>query len=88
MTAHQPPEPSTDMNTELLNLAQYIDQARIRANSIEAAAPQNGVYGDLSNALTKALTLLIGESRAAVAYQALLDGASVNDAISYARENQ
>lgn len=77
-----------ETDTDLMILAHYIDQTRLRANSIELAAPQEGVYGDLASALTKTLTLLIGEDRAAVAYQGLLDGASVNDAIKYAQENQ
>lgn len=76
------------IDTDLVILAHYIDQSRIRANSIEPAAPQNGVYGDLVGALTKTLALLLGENQAKVAYQALLDGSSVNDAIKYAQENQ
>jgi hypothetical protein len=75
-------------DTDLTILAHHIDQARIRANSIETAAPQQGVYGDLSKALIKTLVLLIGEDQAAVAYQALLDGSSVSDAIKYAQEHQ
>lgn len=80
---------STETNTEtdLMILAHYIDQSRIQANSIERAASQQGIYGDLSAALIKTLVLLIGETRADVAYQALLDGTSVNDAIKYAQEN-
>lgn len=76
------------IDTDLMILAHYIDQTRIRANGIEPAAPQNGVYGDLVGALTKTLTLLLGESQAKVAYQVLLDGSSVNEAIRYAQENQ
>jgi hypothetical protein len=36
---------------ELLILAEYIDHARLRANSIDRAASQDSVYGDLSRAL-------------------------------------
>lgn len=72
---------------ELLILAAYIDHARLRANSIDSTASQDGVYGDLSRALTKTLALIVGENQAETAYQALLDGSSVTDAVKYTRDN-
>jgi hypothetical protein len=67
---------------ELTALARQINAARIEANRIEETAPQDGVYGDLSDALGRILALITGsEAKAADAYDALLDGAAVTDAI-------
>lgn len=67
----------------LIALATTLDEARITANAIEAAAPQSGVYGDISDALEKTLVLILGsEFLAAQAHQMLVaDGLTVEEAL-------
>jgi len=77
----------SDLSPSLLKLAVTIDRARLQANAIDATAPQDGAYGDLSEALKKVLSLIVGSARVDDAYQALLDGATVPSAITYARAN-
>lgn len=68
----------------LTDLATRLDEARIAANDIEAAAPQDGVYGHISDALRKTLALLRDGDlkRADAAYQAILDGCIVTEALA------
>lgn len=88
MTTPTRPHPAAaEPEPDLMILAYYIDHARLRANSVESAASQDGVYGDLSRALVKTLALIVGENQAEAAYQALLDGSSVTDALKHARDS-
>lgn len=66
----------------LIDVAAAIDTARIAANQNESTAPQNGVYGALATALKDTLHLIIGDwGRAQDAYQFILDGATVDQAV-------
>lgn len=73
------------MNTEAITtLASSLNIARIQANAIEEAAPQNGVYGDVSTALKNTLFLLVpSRARVDAVYQGLLDGATVPEALAH-----
>jgi hypothetical protein len=66
------------------DLATRLDEARIAANDIEEAAPQSGVYGDISDALRKTLAVLLDGDhvRAEAVYQAILDGNTVAQALA------
>lgn len=74
---------TTTTTAALTDLATALDSARAAANTIEAAAPQRGVYGDIANALHKTLVLLLDDSEywAEKAYQAILDGNTVAQAL-------
>lgn len=72
------------MNAELIALAETLDAARIAANAIEAAAPQDGVYGHTERALNATLELITGTAdRAAVVYQSILDGNTVAQGLAW-----
>lgn len=74
------------MNTELLTLANTINAARIEANAHEITAPQSGVYGQLADALEATLTLILGSAElGAAAYQNLLDGATITEAVEWVK---
>lgn len=66
---------------ELIELAEILDAARIRANAIESAAPQGGVYGHVSDALSETLTLIVGAHDSGRVYAFLLDGLPVREAL-------
>jgi hypothetical protein len=73
------------MDEKLIALAEALDAARMTANSIEATAPQSGVYGQISAALQSTLVLIVGSAVADEAYESLVrDGNNVRDAIDYA----
>ncbi|MGY4541346.1 hypothetical protein ACVWY0_001255 [Arthrobacter sp. UYNi723] len=74
---------ATATTAQLTDLATSLDNARTAANAIEVAAPQKGVYGDIANALHKTLALLLDGSDywAEKAYQAILDGNTVAQAL-------
>jgi hypothetical protein len=72
---------------ELIQFAESIDQLRIKANSIPALAPQVGTYGKLSSALIKVLEELLSLHEADRAYNAIIDGSSVRDAIAMVESN-
>lgn len=68
------------MNT--VDVAEAINAARIAANQNDDTASQSGVYGQLSSALKDTLYLLIGDwGRALDAYQFILDGSTVDQAV-------
>lgn len=67
---------------ELIALATALDEARKKANSIEAAAPMGGVYGDIVTALNDTLLLILkDQTHVDQAYQLLLDGNTVHEAL-------
>lgn len=69
----------------LLALATSLNESRITSNALEATASQRGVYGKIAEALEQTLTLLTGDdSQAAYAYQGLLDGCTVEQALEAA----
>jgi hypothetical protein len=78
------------MRKELIALATQIDEARLAANAIDAAAPQRGVYGDLHHALLKTLNLIFpdegtrGVTLADFAYECIMDGNTVEQAVDLA----
>lgn len=69
------------MSEQLIALAESIDAARILANANESTARQSGVYGDLTDALAKTLSLILGPNGLNAAYQAMADGYTVREAI-------
>jgi hypothetical protein len=66
----------------LIELAETLDKARQQANAIPAMAPQSGVYGDVSEALKRALAYEFGVWVANKIYASLLDGNTVREAIA------
>jgi hypothetical protein len=77
---------STAHTAALVALAEQFDAACVAANAIEATAWQMHAYGDASNGLLKVLALLCGnQKRADLAYQAILDGNTVREALRYVR---
>jgi hypothetical protein len=66
----------------LIELAETLDKARLQANAIPAMAPQSGVYGDVSEALKRALAYEFGVWVANKIYASLLDGNTVREAIA------
>jgi len=73
------------MNTELIALADTLNNARIAANENETTAPQTGVYGHISRALVETLTLLFNgrANDADMAYDALIAGGTTTEAIEF-----
>jgi hypothetical protein len=70
------------MQAPLIAIAEAIDTARILANQNEETAPQSYVYGQLAKSLQDTLFLAIGDrNRAESAYQFILDGATVDQAV-------
>ena len=70
----------------LTDLAEKLDAARLLANSIESAAPQGGVYGHVATGLWHTLYLILGSrDEAERAYEALLCGSSVREALKIVR---
>lgn len=68
----------------LKTLAATLNDARIQANANEATAPQRGVYGQIEEALKDVLALLTDtQTHVDVAYQCLLDGCTVPQALRY-----
>lgn len=67
----------------LIILAEMLDKARIQANAIKVA--ETGVYGSIAVALLDTLILLSDPRIAAIAYQNILDGCSVDEALDLAR---
>jgi hypothetical protein len=72
------------MDEKLIALAEALDAARMTANSMEATAPQAGVYGQVSTALQSTLSLIVGDLAPRVYASIIEDGNNVRDAISYA----
>lgn len=72
------------MDEKLISLAESLDAARMTANSIEATAPQSGVYGQISEALQATLSLIVGDLAPRVYASMCEDGNNVRDAIDYA----
>ena len=72
------------MDEKLIALAETLNKARIQANDHEITAPQHGVYGEVTRSLKTVLFVLVGIDRSELAYQALLDGSDVRQAIRYA----
>jgi len=66
----------------LIILAEMLDKARRQANSIEATAPQHGVYGNISDTLVEVLCLLTGRHEVGDIYDSLLDGNTVRQALA------
>lgn len=72
----------------LIQLAETLDKARIQANAIEAAASQRGVYGQIVLSLFDTLELIFVEQVddhnlfANLAYNAILDGNTVREALA------
>jgi hypothetical protein len=67
----------------LIILAEMLDKARMQANSIEATAPQFGVYGKIHNALVDTLTLITKDyTKALDVYASIMeDGNTVRQAL-------
>jgi hypothetical protein len=70
----------------LLDLARKLNEARELANFIPETESAEGAYGPISQGLVKVLEELVGYTHSGVAYQALLDGASVLEAVKAGRE--
>jgi hypothetical protein len=78
-----------DTRAGLIDLATQLNAAREASNAMQATAPQRGVYGKIAEALEQTLTLITGdESQAAYAYAALLNGATVEQAIENETSNR
>jgi hypothetical protein len=62
-------------------LAIKLNEARLLANESPDTAIcfQSGVYGMIANALIEVLAHLVGQSNANQAYDALVDGATIDD---------
>ncbi|UDL16726.1 hypothetical protein SEA_ATUIN_33 [Arthrobacter phage Atuin] len=70
------------MKDQLIALAESIDSARLAANAIALTAPQSGVYGKLSDALLRTLAHITDDVDLSLsAYQAMLDGCTVREAL-------
>ena len=65
------------------SLAVQLNEARLAANAIDldGIASQKGAYGMIANALIETLAYLVGQESANQAYDALLDGATIEDVI-------
>ena len=73
--------------TKLVSVANQLNKLRIKADAIEAIAPQDHAYGDIANALRKVMGLLCGgDVFIEPAYQALVDGEAIGEAIAIARD--
>lgn len=71
------------MQTPLTAVAEAINAARIAANQNDITAPQTGVYGALVEALWDVLNMITADLRKADrVYQAILDGATVTEALN------
>jgi hypothetical protein len=64
-------------------LAIQLNEARLAANAIDSKGIQNqdGAYGYIVNALIEVLAHLVGRSNANMAYDALLDGQSIDEVL-------
>jgi hypothetical protein len=67
----------------LVEVAESINRVRIKCDSMERTAPQNGIYGQVSKALHDTLELILGANAnlEVDVYIAILDGNSVADAL-------
>lgn len=68
----------------LIILAEMLDKARRQANSIEAAAPEYGVYGKIKYTMIDTLTLITEDYRAALdVYASIMEnGNTVREALA------
>lgn len=75
---------ATDQRDALVQLATDLDQARLAANSIEAAAHQLSAYGHIARGLQATLDLITGDSKLTeTVYMSLIsDGLTVPEALS------
>lgn len=76
----------TDL-TQLRGLAVDLNIMRERANALHAVSTQDSAYGHIANALKSCLSHLLQDSlpeRVEYAYQALLDGSTMDEAIAHA----
>jgi hypothetical protein len=69
--------------TATVELAKTLNQARVIANGIDTAGiqAQSGVYGEIASALKETLAYLVGRVNVDDAYQALLDGCTIDEVL-------
>lgn len=71
------------MNTKLITYAEELNDLRIEANATPELEAQSGVYGLVAEALKRILMILV-PTDVDFAYEAILNGCTVEDAITQA----